>query len=551
MYCDKENVNVLTALMVLHGIRHVVVCPGSRNGVLVHNFNESPSFICHAVTDERSAAFAALGITAGLHEPAAVCVTSGSALLNTCPAVAEAYHRHLPLLVVSADRPPQWIGQQDGQTLRQDGALRRFTAKSVQLPEPHDDESRHWLERLGNEAMLALSRGPVHVNVPVSEPLFSFTTPQLPRVRAVRRHALPATACLPADIARRLRVARCPVLVVGQIDDDFTGTDLTPLTESRSLLVLPEILSRLPDAWRTKALEETDPADVFSPDLILHVGGTFVGKRLKLALRRTAADVVRFDTEDHLIDTFMRLTDVVPLSPVDALKTIAGSLAHIPEKQDVVRARKKLEKLRGIPASFEGETWSDLFVMRRACRTLPSDCVLHLANSNSIRNAAYFLDNPSFPVLCNRGVNGIEGSLSTAAGHSLVFPGTVFCFIGDLSFFYDQNALWNEELKGNLRLLLFNNGGGQIFSTLPGLSASPAARPYVAAAHTTSAEGIARAYGLTYLQAHRPEELSERIAQWATMPSDRPVLLEVRTTDAANTAALHDMKRLYAQRPFF
>ena len=107
MYSNKEHINILTSLLVAHGIRHAVVCPGSRNAPIVHNLNECPDITCYPVTDERSAGFYALGMTQALQQPVVVCVTSGTALLNLAPAVAEAYYQHRPLIVISADRPQQ------------------------------------------------------------------------------------------------------------------------------------------------------------------------------------------------------------------------------------------------------------------------------------------------------------------------------------------------------------------------------------------------------------------------------------------------------------
>ena len=164
MYSNKENVNILTALLVAHGIRHAVVCPGSRNAPIVHNLNECPDIKCYPVTDERSAAFYALGMTQALNEPMVVCVTSGTALLNVAPAVAEAYYQHRPLVVISADRPQQWIDQLDGQTLPQPDALGRFVRKAVSLPEPHNDEERWYCNRLVNEALIE-KYAPVHSQV--------------------------------------------------------------------------------------------------------------------------------------------------------------------------------------------------------------------------------------------------------------------------------------------------------------------------------------------------------------------------------------------------
>ena len=139
MYSNKEQVNILTALLVAHGVRHAVVCPGSRNSPIVHNLNECPDIACYPVTDERSAGFYALGMSQARRQPVVVCVTSGTALLNLAPAVAEAYYQHIPIVVISADRPAAWIDQLDGQTMPQPDALGRFVRKAVSLPEPGFD----------------------------------------------------------------------------------------------------------------------------------------------------------------------------------------------------------------------------------------------------------------------------------------------------------------------------------------------------------------------------------------------------------------------------
>ena len=152
MYCNKANANQLTALLIAHGIKDIVVCPGSRNGVLAHNFHAAPLLNAHPVTDERSAGFVALGLALATGKPAAVCVTSGSALLATLPAVSEAFYRKIPLIVISADRPPQWIGQMDGQTLPQQHALQPY-ADTYNIIEPQNETERWGNNRLINEAL--------------------------------------------------------------------------------------------------------------------------------------------------------------------------------------------------------------------------------------------------------------------------------------------------------------------------------------------------------------------------------------------------------------
>lgn len=221
MYSDKINVNILTSLMVAHGVRTVVVCPGSRNAPLAHNFASCPEMYCVAATDERSAGFYALGLALASERPVAVCVTSGSALLNLAPAVAEAYYREVPLLVISADRPLAMINQLQGQTLPQAGALGMMVKATMQLPEPHNEVERWYCNRLVNEAMIKMllhGGGPVHINVPISEPLYNFAVEELPEERKISMVAAYADEAQLTAIADNFAKARKPLIVVGQME---------------------------------------------------------------------------------------------------------------------------------------------------------------------------------------------------------------------------------------------------------------------------------------------------------------------------------------------
>ena len=188
MYSDKKNILQLVALLEAHGITKVVLCPGSRNAPIVHTLSTHPGFTCYAMTDERSAGYFAIGLALNGGHPAAVCCTSGTALLNLHPAVAEAYYQNIPLVVISADRPAAWIGQMAGQTLPQPGVFQTLVKKSVNLPEIHTEEDEWYCNRLVNEALLETKhhgKGPVHINVPVSEPLFHVTP--VTEVRRIRQ----------------------------------------------------------------------------------------------------------------------------------------------------------------------------------------------------------------------------------------------------------------------------------------------------------------------------------------------------------------------------
>ena len=517
MYSNKEHVNILTALLVAHGVRYAVVCPGSRNAPITHNLNECPDITCFPVTDERSAGFYALGMSQALKCPVAVCVTSGTALLNLAPAVAEAYYQHIPLVVISADRPQQWIDQLEGQTLPQPDALGRFVKKAVSLPEisEGDEESRWYCNRLVNEVLI-VRHAPVHINVPITEPLFSFTVSELPVERTIELMPADVSPATLSHVARMFLQAKRPILISGQ--------PLNPLMDEAVALVGDD--------------------DRYVPDFVLYIGGSIVSKRLRRFLRK-AKETWVVNADGEVTDTFMNLTHVVQGDAEAVADHIRFMLVMEPhpfvQLWDTLLAslRQKTEAYEPAYSQMAAVKYFEAHV---------SEAVVHYANSSAIRLANIFAQHP---VWCNRGVNGIEGSLSTAAGFSVVSNDRVYCVIGDLSFFYDQNALWNQNLRNNFRILLLNNGRGGIFNMLPGLEQSPARDKIVAAEHQTSAEGICRQNDVVYLRAEGPHDLHQAIDTLLYIESDRPVLLEV-FTDASDdervykdyqSALLHSMDR--------
>ena len=478
MYSNKEQVNILTALLVAHGVRHAVVCPGSRNSPIVHNLNECPDIACYPVTDERSAGFYALGMSQARRQPVVVCVTSGTALLNLAPAVAEAYYQHIPIVVISADR------------------------KAVSLPEPHDDDTRWYCNRLVNEALIAALQGgcgPVHINVPITEPLFDYSVASLPEERKISFAAADMSPATLSHITRMFLQAKRPLLISGQ--------PMNPLFDEAVSLVGDD--------------------EAYIPDFVLYIGGSIVSKRLKRFLRK-AKETWVVNASGEVNDTFMNLTHIFQGDGEAVADHIRFMMVMEPhpfmQKWDEL-----LSRIRQQADAYE-PAYSQMAAVKYFERYV-GEAQVHYANSTSIRLANSFAKHP---VWCNRGVNGIEGSLSTAAGFSVVSDDRVCCVIGDLSFFYDQNALWNQNLRGNLRILLLNNGRGGIFNMLPGLEQSPARDAFVAAAHHTNAEGICQQNDVVYLSASDMPQLRAGIDTLLNIESDRPVLLEVFTDAAAD-----------------
>ena len=556
MYSSKVSVNILTSLLIKAGVEHAVVCPGSRNSPIVHNLNECDEIQCYPVTDERSAGFFAMGICQQVQQPVVLCVTSGTALLNTCPAVAEAYYQHLPLIVISADRPAMWIDQLDGQTLPQPDALGKLVKKVVNLPEPHTDDEHWYCNRLVNEALQACrlrEGGPVHINVPLSEPLYEYTVEQLPDEHIINSIFAQGNQTALTEWANHFTTANRPMVVIGQLPKEaLQGIDLQLL--SKSVVILKESLSpgRIANSHFEKVLAMVGEQEELRPDTVIYVGDCLVSKRLKKFLRSTKiAEIWTANAEGAIHDTFMHLDGVIEATAAEVL----GELVHAFEKLGTIESSESSS-----PSAIERknyhEMWHHALQLASSCtlnyqprysstatvkylheqlEDMMYDYKLQYGNSSAIRLANIYADDY---VYCNRGVNGIEGSLSTAAGRSAATDDIVFCVLGDLSFFYDQNALWNQNLKGNLRVIILNNHCGGIFGKFDGLRKSAARDRMVMGYHHSEAKGICTQNDCGYLKATNMEEMQLGIVQLLTMQTNRPVVLEVFTQEDTDVEAL-------------
>ncbi|MCQ4915122.1 2-succinyl-5-enolpyruvyl-6-hydroxy-3-cyclohexene-1-carboxylic-acid synthase [Bacteroides nordii] len=555
MYTDKKNILQLVALLEAHGVTKIVLCPGSRNIPLVHTLSTHPSFKCYSVTDERSAGFFAIGLALNGGAPAAVCCTSGTALLNLHPAVAEAFYQNVPLVVISADRPAAWIGQMDGQTLPQPGVFGTLVKKSVNLPEIYTDEDEWYCNRLVNEALLEThhhGKGPVHINVPVTEPIFRFTTETLPEVRVITRYqGLNIYDRDYNDLIQRLNQYQKRMIIVGQMN-------LIYLFEKKYSKLLYKHF-----AWLTEHIgNQTIPGipvknfDVaiyamdgemqgkMAPELLITYGGHIVSKRLKKFLRNNPPkEHWHVSPDGEIVDLYGSLTTVIEMDPFEFLEKIAFLLENkTPQYPLLWENFCKTLPQPELP-------YSEMSAIGALIQALPQQCALHLANSSAVRYAQLFTVPATVEVCCNRGTSGIEGSLSTAVGYAAASDKLNFVVIGDLSFFYDMNALWNGNFGANLRILLLNNGGGEIFHTLPGLEMSGTSHKFITAVHKASAKGWAEDRGFLYQKVEDEVQLEEAMQLFTQPePMTQPVLVEVFTNKNKDARILKDFYHQAAGR---
>lgn len=528
MYSDKQNVLQLTSLMLKADLTDVVVCPGSRNAPIVHNFKEA-GFNCYEITDERSAGFFALGLIEAKSHPVAVCCTSGSAVLNLSPAVAEAYYHPLPLLVITADRPQAWIGQMDGQTMPQNFAFGPLVRQSVCLPDfPEEKTDDKWYcNRLINEAFITLKKygGPVHINVPISDPLFMFSTPSLPEERLIEytRTERELSILSSLQLSNECKDVKRLMIVVGQMphaEAKHISAELKQLA-AKGAVIMAEKLSNLAPAKITSynfdnVIGTCTDSKALIPDMVISIGGHVVSKNLKKFLRTVHPKIHwHISPYGEIADTYCCATRLVEIHPAMFLHRFVSIRMSLDKQYRELwkQLSDQIEKetIKVIEGSF-----TDASVIQDITKDLNPVWHIQAANSSTVRNLQLFPGNGNV-VMCNRGINGIEGCLSTAVGYMSAGKPTLL-IIGDLSFFYDRNGLWNnftdrqkketeKAISGApLRILLINNGCGQIFHSLPGLSASPHLSRYIAAEHCTTAKHIAAEGNFAYISASNIQE---------------------------------------------
>lgn len=553
MFANKRNVLELVALLKAHNIKHVVVSPGSRNAPLIHNFSVDSFFVLHSVVDERSAGFIALGIAHKEQHPVAVCCTSGTALLNIAPAVAEAFYSQVPLIVISADRAPEWIGQMDGQTIVQPNALSSVTRMSVNVPEVKDEQDLWHANRIINEALNSCyrsqSHAPVHINIPISEPLMVLTQPKLPAVRVIHQWTNNGTYTLPKPLREEWQQSPKRIIVVGQLPPTLVEIEekLSALKEKTNTVILCEHTANIRGTHLISnfdtviATTSTQQRETLVPHLVITIGGHITSKRLKKLFRQhqptshwhvtplgsPLADLFQCLThhvEAPLIPFLEELINIPTSSTVDNL-----SFAHLWQEKSNLIEEPCLSLL----------PFSDIVAMGTVIKRLPQNCILHLGNSSVIRNAQFFTLPHHIPTYSCRGVNGIEGSLPTAIGYASVDHRLSFLLIGDISFFYSLGALWQMNRVANLRIILFNNGGGAIFRSITGTSQSGALPMYIEAQHSDTAKTWIEAAKMDYISTHTVEELSKAMDS-LTQNNPRPIVLEVFTSIEESQMAIQN-----------
>lgn len=553
MYSNKDNINILINLLIQFGVKYAVLCPGSRNSPIVHNIIETKKFSCIPVTDERAAAFVAIGLSSINSTPIVICVTSGSALLDTAPAIAEAYYRNLPIILISADRPPQWIGQTDGQTINQVDALKNYVKKSINLIEPKNTEEKWFCNRLVNEALITATTygaGPIHINVPISEPLFDYSLKELPQQRKITFFEAIPNVIVQQHTVEKFSKAKRPILIIGQLNLE-EAKDIANIVDKIKLTytVIAERTANLNGYQNTyidEAIINIGNDKKYYPDFIIYIGKAIISKRLKKFLRDSKPkDCIVVDKNGEIRDTFMTATEVHQSSNKKFLEAIAHTITNNKKQNSYYNIwNKLLTNIEKRAKTFKPD-FSQMLAVKLLNKSFKKQQNIFTIYSNSspIRLANIYAKSI---IINNRGVNGIEGTISTAIGVAKYinnkFP--VYCIIGDLSFFYDQNALWIQNYPNNLHIILLNNKGGGIFHQLAGLNSSPYRDKFISGQHIYTAKDICKNYNIKYFKATNEEELLNELKKLEKI-NDQASILEVITDSDKDANVIKEYYKLF------
>lgn len=526
------------------GVTTIVISPGSRNAPLIIGFVNNPAFTCYSIADERSAAFFALGIAQQIQKPVAVICTSGSALLNYYPAVAEAFYSQIPLVVISADRPSDKIDIGDGQTIRQENVFQNHVIYNANLTDGISTENDHKIiEAL---SVCFLEKGPVHINAPFEEPLYE-TVNELSIIEnsfASANEKQLVSIQISEEILQIWNTSKKKLVLVGvnypnemeEAITDFLASDasVVVLTETTSNWHHPTFINTI-DTLITPFT--TQDFETFQPDILVTFGGMVVSKRIKAFLRNYKPkhhwhiDSLRaYDTFGALSQHFVTHPNsffkaIIPLS-----KPISSDYFTIYDQINSLRKTKRKAYLDKIP-------FTDFKVFGTILSQLPRNSQLQISNSSAIRYAQLIDIHPSIEVYCNRGTSGIDGSTSTAIGAAVANKKQTTLITGDISFLYDSNALWNQYIPKNFKIILINNGGGGIFRILPGHEETPVFTTFFETSHCLTAEHLAKMYGFNYQFASDENSLRQSISDLFSQ-NDQPSMLEIFTPTRANDTIL-------------
>ncbi|HKL89850.1 MAG TPA: 2-succinyl-5-enolpyruvyl-6-hydroxy-3-cyclohexene-1-carboxylic-acid synthase [Allomuricauda sp.] len=571
MYSDIPAAQTLVLYFKSRGVKNIVISPGSRNAPLTISFTKNSFFNCFSIVDERCAAFFAMGMAQHLQEPVAVLCSSGSAMLNFYPAVAEAFYSDIPLIVISADRPGYRIDIGDGQTIRQENVLEKHIGYSANLKQDVShanqtiskygksllNESQEEIQKYNEgEIVKALSvvfdeKYPVHINVPFEEPLYGRVAKPSVQIEDVgpsvtkdasEEEDWDELGQIWKDSPRKMVLVGVnqPNAMKSEVLESLAKDPNTVLfTETTSNLHHPEFFESIDSiiAPIEKSKNKDELFKKLQPELLVTFGGLIVSKKIKAFLREYQPKQHWHIDSKKANDTFYCLTKHIRTNPNQFFKKVFFQKIEASSDFKTFWEKKKDNYEAKRDAYLKEIPFSDFSAFDQIIKNIPKGYQVHLANSSTVRYAQLFPMDKSLKVFCNRGTSGIDGTTSTAVGSSIFSDESTLLLTGDLSFFYDSNALWNKYMRPDFRIVLINNSGGGIFRILPGKEDTEEFETFFETSHELSAKHLSDMYGFEHITAKNEAELEASLQDFY-MDSNKPKILEVATPRVLNNKIL-------------
>ncbi len=513
MTSDKKNISLLAELFVQHGLENIVISPGSRNAPIVISFANNKNINSFTIVDERSAAFFALGMALKTGKTVAIACTSGSAVLNYASAISEAYYQKIPLLILTADRPEHLIDVGDGQTIRQNEVFKNYIKKSYELPlEISSEEDKLKVEKIINEALNHCQlpeAGPVHINIPFDEPLYNSVNEHTEVKAIIKKPNYKVDKSKIELLSSEISKSKKVMVIAGQLRPDENLKDLlSKLCGFENIVVLSETTSNLFYRGFIDTIDNIvsglneDEKELFAPEILISIGGQVVSKMIKKFLRNhKPIKHYHISPSGEKMDTYFSLTRSVNYNPADFFFSLLKGMQSCESNYNSLWKNRK-SKIDNLKEQYlKHAEYSDFKVFESIVNHLPEDSILHLGNSTPVRYSQLFGSKNGIIYNSNRGVSGIDGQVSTAAGYTFYSNKLNVLITGDLGFLYDSNGLMNSYLKSNFKIIVINNSGGGIFRFIPGPDTTPNLEDVFAYHHNYKSEFICKAFNVEYLKA--------------------------------------------------
>lgn len=548
MYSTLKNVQYLLAALKAYGIKRIVVSPGNSHNAIVRSMEEDNFFDTYNVVDERSAAFFACGLCQEKKEIVAICCTAGTAASNYLTGITEASRRSLPIVVITGDKNPYYLDQYEDQMIENMSIFSSVARHSCKLPIVQNEKDEWYCQRVLNETLLELNHhgtGPVHIDVPIEAGMLAigkdFISCELPKFRKVNRVDLQKKNSEELkDCFNSLRGKKV-FIMCGQ-DDHISAREnrlIAAISKKYNCVFATDKLSNLHGEGTVEvtraAKAYSQRPDEFIPDVIISIAGNpAMDYKFQLKAMPNTVEHWIVNEEGRVADPFRKLSLVFEGSTINFLETM--ELYGEDCENTYYKHWKECTRQVQIP-EFE---YSNLYTVQKVMGAMPKDAVFNLANSTTIRIAQFFDLDESIQVYCNRGVNGIDGCVSTFIGQAYAAPNKLnFLIVGDLTFFYDMNSIWNRYVGKNVRIMLNNNEGAALFHFNQGLRYYPTLNENVAAEHFATARGWVESQGFTYLCAHNKAEFDANLKKFIQIESDKPLFFEVFTHKEVDAEMQH------------